>query len=206
MYARSTTFQARRASVDAGIGFIRDEVMPAVEYMPGCFGLSMMADRMSGRCIVTTAWDKPEQMHDSDAAIAPMRERGGQVLGGAPFVEEWEIALLHRNHLSHDGACVRATWTDGDPTRIDDAVAMFRMTTLPAMEALDGFCSASMFIERSAGRAVTSVTYDSRSAMDASREEAMKLRRSIAKETASDVLDVAEFDLMVAHLRVPEMV
>ena len=145
-------------------------------------------------------------MHDSDAAIAPMRERGGQVLGGAPFVEEWEIALLHRNHHSHDGACVRATWTHGDPSHMDDAVAMFRMTTLPAMEALDGFCSASMFIERSAGRAVTSVTYDSRAAMDTSREEAMKLRRRIVMETGSDVLDVAEFDLMVAHLRVPEMV
>ena len=205
MYARSTTIQARRSSIDAGIDFVRDEVMPAVEHMPGCLGLSMMADRDSGRCIVTSAWGQLDQMRASDAAMVPFRERGGKVLGGAPFVEEWEIALLHRDHHAARGACVRVTWTHGDPSRTDDAVALFRSETLPALQELAGFCSASMFIERSRGTAVTSVTYDSREAMDASRERAMRLRHKTAQDTGSDVLDVAEFELLVAHLRAPEM-
>jgi hypothetical protein len=127
------------------------------------------------------------------------------VLGGSPFVEEWEIAILHRNHHSHQGACVRATWTHGDPMKIDQALDTFRMGTMPAMENLEGFCSASMFVDRLVGRAVTSVTYDSRQAMDASRDAAMTLRRTTARDTGVDILDVAEFDLLVAHLRVPEM-
>ena len=205
MYARSTTFQAKASSIDAGIGLIRDEVMPAVQAMTGCMGMSMMADRRSGRCIVTSAWESRDEMRASDAAITPLRERAGKVLGGSPFVEEWEIAILHRNHHSHQGACVRATWTHGDPMKIDQAIDTFRMGTMPAMENLEGFCSASMFVDRLVGRAVTSVTYDSRQAMDASRDAAMTLRRTTARDTGVDILDVAEFDLLVAHLRVPEM-
>src|SRR6188472_3645605 len=44
MYARSTSLQARVSSMDAGIQLIRDEVLPAVQAMQGCVGLSMMAD------------------------------------------------------------------------------------------------------------------------------------------------------------------
>ena len=124
MYARSSTFRARPDSVDAGVAFMRDEVMPAVLAMPGCSGMSMMADRRSGRCIATTAWDAMEPMRASAGQIAPMRERGAVILGavayeagptgfglarGEPFIEEWEIAVLHRAHRSHEGACVRAT-------------------------------------------------------------------------------------------------
>jgi quinol monooxygenase YgiN len=205
MYARSTTFQARTSAIDAGIEFVRVDVMPAVQAMSGCLGLSMMADRHSGRCIVTSAWESADQMHASDAAVAPLRERGAKVLGGSPYVEEWEIAMLHRLHHSHQGACVRATWMHGDPAGIDHGIDVVRMSVLPALEGLDGFCSASVFVDRSAGRSVTSVTFDSKQAMDATRDAGMKLRRQAAADTGGDVLDVAEFDLLVAHLRVPEM-
>jgi len=205
MYARSTSLQARASQIDAGIDFVRDELLPAVAAMAGCVGLSMMADRSSGRCIVTSAWESQDQMWASDAAVAPMRERAGKLLGGTPYVEEWEIAVLHRNHHSHQGACVRAVWTHGDPAGVDRGVDMFKIAMLPAMEQLDGFCSTSLFVDRASGRAVTSTTYDSRQAMDAARDAAMKMRREAASEAGVDVLDVAEFDLLVAHLRVPEM-
>ena len=205
MYARSTSLQARASSIDAGLDFVRGELLPELQAMAGCVGLSMMADRGSGRCIVTSAWESQDLMRASDAAVTPLRERAGKLLGGSPFVEEWEIAVLHRNHHSHQGACVRAVWTHGDPAGIDSGVDMFKMATLPAMEDLDGFCSASLFVDRMSGRAVTSTTYDSRQAMEATRDSAMQMRKRAARDAGVDVLDVAEFDLLVAHLRVPEM-
>lgn len=205
MYARSTSLQARASSIDAGLEFVRDEVLPAVQAMSGCCGLSMMADRQSGRCIITSAWESRDDMRVSDAAVATLRTRAGKLLGGTPYVEEWEIAVLHRHHTTHQGACVRAVWIHGDPAKIDAGIDTYRMATLPAMEGLEGFCSASLFIDRVGGRAVTSTTYDSRQAMDASRDAAMQLRRATTREAGVDVLDVAEFDLLVAHLRVPEM-
>lgn len=209
MYARSTSLQAKVSSMDAGIALVRDEVLPAVQAMPGCVGLSMVADRKSGRCIVTSAWESQDDMRASDAAIAPLRERAGKVLGGIPYVEEWQIAGLHRNHHSHQGACVRVIWMHGtgDPTpeKADQGRDYFRMVTLPALEQLDGFCSASLFSDPATGRAVVSVTWDSRAAMEASRDAAMKLRAAASTQLGVDILDVAEFELLVAHLKVPEM-
>lgn len=191
--------------MDAGIGFLRDEVVPAVQAMDGCLGMSMMADRESGRCIVTSSWDSMDDMRASDAAIAPMRERAGNLLGGLPFVEEWEIGAMHRHHRTQAGACVRATWMHGAAADLDRGVDLFRMVTMPALEGLAGFCSAALFLDRSTGRAVISAGYDSPAMMIASREQATDLRLRTAREARVDVLDVAEFDLLHAHLRVPEM-
>ena len=205
MYARSTTFRARPVAIDDGIAFLRDEVMPAAMAMPGCTGLSMMADRRSGRCIATTAWDAADHMRASAGLMAPMRERAAAIMSADPFVEEWEIASVHRAHTSHDGACVRATWMWLAPAMLDHAVDTYRMVTLPAMENLEGFCSASLFVDRQLGRAVSSVTYDTHMEMNNSREAARTVRMDNASDAHAQVLDVAEFDLVLAHLRVPEM-
>jgi quinol monooxygenase YgiN len=207
MYARSTTFMARPESIDAGIAQVRDEVMPMVQEMEGCVGLSMMVDRESGRCITTTAWQSAEAMHATDEALQPVRERLGETIGGGtPEVQEWEIAVLHRDHKSADGACVRATWVQIDPANIDRAIDVYKVATLPRTEELDGFCSASLLVDRSSGRAVSSVTYDSLEAMERNREAASAMRSATTKDAGAEVLDVGEFELALAHLRVPEWI
>ena len=56
MHARSTTISGRPEAVNEGIAFVRDEVQPAVTALDGCLGLSLVVDRMKGRCIATSAW------------------------------------------------------------------------------------------------------------------------------------------------------
>ena len=82
MYARSTTVRGDPNSVDEGIAYVRDEVMPAVQRMDGCVGLSMLADRTSGRCIVTTAWADYDALRLSADGVKPMRQRAAEIMGG----------------------------------------------------------------------------------------------------------------------------
>jgi quinol monooxygenase YgiN len=210
MFARSTWIQARVPSLDAGVDMIRNDVLPAVQAMDGCIGLSMMADRKSGRCIVTSAWESTDAMHASDSAVAHLRERAGKLLGGEPYVEEWEIAALHRHHHSHQGACARVVWMHGMPPataeKIEQSRDFFKMVMLPTLEQTEGFCSASLFLDPATMRTVSSVVWDSRAAMEASRDSAARLKESARTQLAVDILDVAEFDLLIAHLRAPEMV
>jgi len=56
------------------------------------------------------------------------------------------------------------------------------------------------------GRAVSTATFDSREAMERNREQARELRNVRSREMGADVVDVGEFELAIAHLRVPEMV
>jgi quinol monooxygenase YgiN len=206
VYARATTFRARPESLDAGIKHVRDEVMPVLLSMPGCIGLSMLVDRETGRCIAASAWRTEEAMRATEVQIRPLRQRVGEILGGRPDVNEWEIAVLHRDHRSPRGACVRATWVQTDPADLEHLIETYRTMTLPGLAEFEGFCSASLMVDGVTGRAVSSVTFDSTSGLAGSRRAAASLRERTITAAKAQVLDVEEFDLALAHLHVPEMV
>lgn len=205
MYARSTAVRAVPESIDAGIEFIRDEVMPALLAMDGCVGLSLLVDRASGRCIATSAWETERAMQASEYNARPLRDRAAEILGDRAQVDEWEIALVHRDHPTAEGACVRATWMRFMERDFQRAVNIYKLVSVPALANLEGFCSASLLANHEAGIAVSSVTYDSREAMECNRSDADAVRSTVAREAGVEVLDVCEFDLALAHLRVPEL-
>jgi heme-degrading monooxygenase HmoA len=205
MYARTTTIQAQPSSIDAGIAHIRDTVMSALEGMDGYVGVSLLVDRESGRCIATSAWQSEAAMRASAESVRPIRDRAIEAFGGSAQVEEWEIAALHRDHRSPEGACVRVAWFRGDPDRVDQGIDVYKLTNLPGLEDLEGFCSASLLIDRASGRAVTSATYDSVGAMQRNRDQSAALRTAVTQQAGTQMLDVCEFELALAHLRVPEM-
>ncbi|MFJ9743727.1 hypothetical protein, partial [Streptomyces sp. NPDC101166] len=207
VYARSTTLQAQLSALESGIAHVRDEVMPGIGEIPGCVGLSLLVDRHTGRCIVTSSWETEEAMRASAAPVMAIRDRAAEIFGGSPMVEEWEIAVMHRAHMTPEGACARVTWVKTDPSRIDSAIDVYRGHTLPGMEQqLDGFCSASLMVNRASGRAVSCSVYDSAEAMERNRMASAALRVDAARQARVEAVDVREFELALAHLRVPELV
>jgi heme-degrading monooxygenase HmoA len=86
MYARTTTIRGSSQAIDDATAYMRDEVMPAVQQMDGFVGLSFLADRDSGRCIVATAWQTEEAMRATMDRVRPLRDRVAEVLGGRPEV------------------------------------------------------------------------------------------------------------------------
>lgn len=205
MYARSTSIQAQPSNIDAGVTYVRDEVMPALAALDGFVGLSLLVDRESGRCIAASAWETEDAERSSAERVGPLRERAAEVFGGTATAETWEIGLLHRDHRSSDGACVRVTWLKVPPDQADRAIDFYRSDVLPSLENLDGFCSASFLINRNSGRGVSTATFDSREAMDRNREQAKELRNTRTRELGADIVDIGEFDLAIAQLGVPEM-
>ncbi|TFV87435.1 antibiotic biosynthesis monooxygenase [Blastococcus sp. CT_GayMR16] len=206
MYARSTTVRGTPEAMDEGIAYVRDKVMPAVGQMEGCVGLSMLADRDSGRCIVTTSWADADSMKASAGGVMAMRERAAEIMGGPAEVQEWEVAVMHRMHTAHHGACARVIWNDGDPADADRMIDSFRMTILPQLEDLPGCCSVSVMLDHSSGRAVVTTTYDSPQDMAGAKDRAIQMREEFVRQLNRTVTDVAEFELVLAHLRVPETV
>ncbi len=205
MYARSTTIQAQTSSIDAGIAHMRDSVMPALESIPGCLGLSLLVDRTSGRCIATSSWDSEDAMRASDESIQPIRNQASELFGGSTQVEEWEIAAMHREHRAGEGACVRATWVKTDPGQIDGGIDFYKTTILPALEELEGFCSASLLVDRASGRGVAAATFDNAEAIERNTDKLDRIKATGSQEANAEVLDQCDFELAVAHLRVPEM-
>ena len=194
MFARSTTVTAQAAAIERGIRFLRDSVMPEVLNMPGCVGLSLLVDHATGRCIATSSWADAEAMHATNDSVGPLRDQFVAEAGGTDTaVDEWEIALMHRDHSSMEGAKALVTWLQGAPASIDNSVESFR-AILPLVDELPGFCSVSLMADRQGGRAVSTVIYDDADSLAQTRTRADDLRSQLATKTGTTVLEVAEFE------------
>jgi hypothetical protein len=168
--------------------------------------MSLLVDRDSGRCIATTAWASEAALADSAERVRPLRDGAERSLGSSTSdVDTWEVAVVHRDHATPEGACARVTWLSGGPEYADRAADVFRMAVLPKMQEFEGFCSASLLINREAGRAVGTITFDNRQQLEASREATARIREAATREVRATVDDVAEMEMALAHLHVPEM-
>jgi quinol monooxygenase YgiN len=190
------------------VSMIRDDVWPAMRDMDGCVGLSMMCDRESGRCIVTSAWEDRAALMSSADRVAAMRRRTQEKFGtGAVEVQEWEIAVVHREQPTGDGgACARMTWVRADAGRVDEVGEHYRTTLMPRILAMPGFRGLSLMVDRDTGMGVSTVTFASRADMEATREQANANRAESTRTVGIEIMDVAEMDVVLAHLRVPETV
>jgi len=199
VYARSTTFHGRPASIDAGIKFVKNEAGPMLDEIDGCRGLSLLVDRETGQCIATSSWESQAAMAASDEQLRTIRDRGRDILGATMQIDTWEIAVMHR---THHGECCRVSWLQGD---LDAMTETFRFGIMPDLEQTAGFCSASLLLDRDAGVGCATTAWETRAAMEASRSAADDLRNRAATDAHGEIVDVHEFDLAYAHLHVPEM-
>jgi hypothetical protein len=206
MYARSTSIQGDPARIDEGISFVREEVMPAVTGMDGCIGLSMLVNRETGHCIATTSWMTEYDMRATEGQVAALRSRGAEVMAAEIEVREWEIAVMHREHDAREGSWCRVTWSTCPPEDIESTLDFFRNTVMARLEEFEGFCSASMMVDRETGQCCGTARFDTRADLEATREMAQGMRAQRSRESNVEFGDVEELELVIAHLRVPELV
>jgi hypothetical protein len=207
MHARSTSIKGNPANLDAGIAYVRDEMLPSIQQTEDCIGLSMLTDRENGRCIVATAWADEHAMRATAEEDRTVRHHLQHTLGGAHAdVQEWEIAVLHRDRPAGDGAGAQVTWARIAPNHLDDLLDAYRHNLMPKLQQLPGFCSVSMLVDRRNSRTVSVTSFESREAAALMRSHARSLREQFALAMGARILDVAEMDLALAHLRVPETV
>ena len=206
MYARTTTITADPDRMDAGIADVSGNVLPAVRDLAGCVGLSMLADRNSGRCIVTTAWKTEDAMAAAREAVGRMREQATETFGARePEVREWEIAAMHRLHPVGGDSCARVTWSRADPADSDRVLDVFRTDLIPRMDRMPGFCSLSLLLDRQTGDNSLTAVYADRRSMAASRQRAMGIRDEFRRALRMSATDVAEFDVVLHQLGVPDL-
>jgi quinol monooxygenase YgiN len=209
MYARSTTFRGEPSAIDAGIAYTRDKVLPAVRQMDGCIGLSMLVDRHTGGCITTTAWEDAEAMHHSAEAIRSIREKAvASVHGVASETEvvEWEVGVVHRMQTAPEHAACRVIHTKGPLGKADRVIEGFRESIVPRIHLLAGFCSVSLLVNRDTGRCAIATVYADRQTMHYSKGQGQAMREEFTERMGMHTTEVAEFDVALSHLRVPETV
>ena len=165
----------------------------------------MLADRDTGRCIVTTSWRDEAALHSS-------AETSGRTRSAPPSSSE--VRRSCRSGRSprctgcwrRSGARSRVTWLRTRPDGVNRAVDAVRLSLMPKLDDLPGFCSVSVMVRREEGLTVAAVSYDSRAHLEQAGEGAREFREEFAPAMGIEVVDTAEFDVAIAHLRVPETI
>ncbi|MBN1093364.1 hypothetical protein JKP75_12805 [Blastococcus sp. TML/M2B] len=206
MYARSTTFHGDPHRIDDALAYLRDRAMPALMGMDGFVGLSMLADRGSGRVIITSSFEDHAALQRSASEMRGIRARTADVLQSPQALQEWQIALMHRERSAPDGARARLTWCRTDPDRLDPLLDAYGESIVPRLTQLPGFCSVSVLADPVEGRSVTAVTFTDDDALEQATARLAPLLAELGRQHAGEVTDEATFDLVLAHLRVPETV
>lgn len=206
MFARATSIHAHPSFLDEGITHVRSVVMPALADTDGCAGMSMLVDRDDGRCIITSSWLNEDTLRASEAGAQLLCDRATEIFHATAEINRWEIAAVRRDHRSRRHAGVRVTWLRTDPAGCERLIDTYKLGMMPAMEDLGGFCSTTLLVDRPSGRAVSSVSFDDRAAMVASRAGEQAIWARAVNDAGAEILEVGEFDLAIAHLNAPEMV
>ncbi|SNT64576.1 hypothetical protein SAMN05421812_117110 [Asanoa hainanensis] len=205
MFARSSTMIAQPSSIDRGIALLDGDLMTDLLDIDGCVGLSLLVDRDTGRCVATSSWESQQAMRASEGRVPPLRKRMTDAFGAPDLTnDEWDVAVMHRLHRAPTGAHVRVSYLRGTP-RSDQPTQIFT-SNLPIFEGFSGFCSASLLLNHDDGRIVSNVIFDSADALAKAGRRSTQLRDKAARTMDAEIVEVAEFELALAHLRVPELV
>lgn len=205
MYARSTTVQGDVNTLDEAIAYVGEKEFPAITAIPGCVGLSMLADRDSGRVIVSSAWADEESLKSSAEKVRDMQDRLMQMLkADDALIQPWDIAVLHREKPSGEDARAQVTWSRIAPNHMQTLLDAYRDHMLARLIELPGFCSLSLVVDRKQGRIVSVTSFDSAATCEQTRKPARAFREEFAQAVGARITDVAEMDVVVAHLHVPD--
>ena len=206
MYARSTSFHGDPHRIDDAVRYVRDRAMPALMGMDGFVGISMLADRASGRSIITSSFEDLTALRRSGSEMRGIRARIADVLQSPAALAEWRISLLHRERSAPEGARSRVTWCRTDPSRLHATLDAYAESIVPRLTGVPGFCSVSVMADLAQGTSATAVTFTDDAGLDAARTQLNPLLEELGRQHGGEVTDEATFDLVLAHLRVPETV
>ena len=179
MYARVNIIFGDKDRVDAGIAHLEGTDRDVVEATRGNRGLTTVVDRPAGVIVAISYWDEP--LHSSEASLTRAREDAAAAAGGDLVVERYDVAIKERRSAAAPGATVRMARVQIEPSRIADGIAFITTEILPPLRTVDGFCSAELLIDLSAGNGVFISAWDNDqgavradSILDGRRDEAVE--------------------------------
>jgi hypothetical protein len=199
MHVRIVTFTGA-TNIDAGIGFLREKVIPVLRDQKGYRGLFASAERARGVLGALTIWDTDAERDASWDALAELRDEAQDTIGGDMTVENFEQLLQEIGSApAVPGSALRLLRVSMDPARVDEHLAFFRSDALPQIKAMPGWQAVRVLGNRETGHGITGTTWSDEAAMNAaaaaleSGRQRAAARGMLFGETSLRQIVVADF-------------
>ncbi len=99
MIAKVRTLEVPVDEVDAGVAYLRSQMLPAARQVAGFHGMIGLVDRQRGKAVTVTLWASEAALDASEAAGARLRAGGGAPPHHA-VVERYEVVVAELAELT----------------------------------------------------------------------------------------------------------
>ena len=198
MYTRLISFTGA-SNIDAGVDYLRNEVLPVLNAQRGYRGVTASGDRATGVLHILSLWETEEDRAASDSALGKAREEALKIVGGALEIENFEQVVEAISKRPSPGCYLNVVRVRMDPASIDANIDFFKEMIAPQISSQPGFCSLRNMVDRQTGRAVSGSVFEDKQSADASLE-GIPDRRAAAEERGVIFEDIAQREVLFAQL------
>jgi heme-degrading monooxygenase HmoA len=96
LHARMTTIHSPAERMDAGIDKVKDDILPALQNIPGFKGVIGLVDRNANTGITISLWEDEQAMEQAEVEGARLREDAAKAMKAEtePMVNRYEVVLI----------------------------------------------------------------------------------------------------------------
>jgi heme-degrading monooxygenase HmoA len=204
MYVRTLYVTGDPGKIDDACKTLSTKGQKLLSDQPGYRGMSLLADRELGKLLVGTWWESEKTRQASDKSLAEQRAVLLSPFAQTIAIDNFEAAVVRPpTGQLRTGAGCRLSRLECAPSDADLMVDTFESTTLPTLEHIPGFAGASLFLDRSAGRAMVSVLYIDHKALATSRSSQAAARGMITAKAHVTLRSVEEFEVIFTTMIAP---
>jgi heme-degrading monooxygenase HmoA len=175
MFTRLLTFTGTD-NIDAGVTYLRDEVLPVLHAQRGYRGVTASASQSERVIGILSLWDTAADRDASDSALGKARQEAAKLVGGDLSVETFELMVAEIREPADVGSALMVTRLSMEPAKIDENLGFFKSEVLPRITAAPGFRALRNMINRQSGEGVVGSAWADQDAMMAASEQAMARR------------------------------
>jgi len=199
-YARKTVTKASPDSLDTAIKVIQEQLIPAVQGIPGFMGGYWLADRGTGDSVGFTFFDNKEALETSRPAADQLRTDAARAIGAdVVSVDHFEV-LANTGEKVHETAThARIAEAGGSADAVEAAARQIKENVIPAVRQLPGFQGGFWLIDRDSNQGTGVTLFDSASSLEASLAPAEKIR-SASNDAGAKVGEFHHYEIIARAL------
>jgi heme-degrading monooxygenase HmoA len=197
MHARVIRTQTSLDKIDEATSVFRTDVIGAADEQPELSSVVLLADRATGKAISITLWQSEQAMRAAQESGWTQQQvaRFAGMFVAEPAIETYEVGVRQppTETMSH----ARVVSVQIKPDKLDDAVALYRDSVLPAAGEQQGFLGGLLLTDRSSGKGLSITGWASEAdlqAGDASgyfQDQLRKFGEMFSAPPSVEVLEVA---------------
>jgi len=207
MYGRMTRIQTSPDTLEKGIAFFKETVVPGAKSTPGNAGAVLLVDRKKGTMVGITLWDTAQALNASEQFGISSRTQSAAATGGQIVnVHRYEQVIADRAQPAKAGTFVRLNTVAGTPDKVENAIKFIQKQVLPALQSQKGYRALIMNVDRTTGQSTVSTVWDTQADLEASESKVSSLRRDAADAAGAADVKVEMFESVFAEVKQPSRV